>query len=289
VRPARLALLAAAAVFLTAACASTIPHAKKVASAGAAYGKATDTLIGAAEETSLDADSARLLSEAQGLSREDRRALLEKHAAAADLVAELEKLRKHSRLLTRYFEALGSLADDAVDTEAANQINGIADSLNSAGQSLAGSKLLSSAETDLISKAARLTVQAVRSAALSRELAARADTIDRELRIQQAFLTALRRKLQADLASIAALGRERDVTRPFLEGSIADQRAWIALRRSYILAPRSVEALSDASEAASKLRSAWKAFVAGGVDESTLLSDLEAVMSFAESAKAALP
>jgi hypothetical protein len=50
-----------------------------------------------------------------------------------------------------------------------------------------------------------------------------------------------------------------------------------------------VEALSDASEAASKLRSAWKAFVAGGVDESTLLSDLEAVMSFAESAKAALP
>ena len=128
----------------------------------------------------------------------------------------------------------------------------------------------------------------MRSAA-SRELAARADTIDRELRIQQAFLTALRRKLQADLASIAALGRERDVTRPFLEGSIADQRAWIALRRSYILAPRIVEALSDASEAASRLRSAWKAFVEGRADESTLLSDLEAVLSFAESARAALP
>lgn len=259
-----------------------------MASAGAAYGRATDKLIGAAEETSLDADSARLLSEAQGLSRDDRRALLEKHAAAADLISELEKLRKHSRLLTRYFEALGSLADDAVDTEAANQINGIAGSLNSAGQALSGSKILSSAETDLISGAARLTVRAVRTGALSRELAARADTIDRELRIQQAFLAALRRKVQADLASIAALGRERDVTRPFLEGSIADQRAWIDLRRSYILAPRSVEALSDASEAASKLRSAWAAFVEGRTDESALLADLESVISFAESAKAAL-
>ncbi|HKA36824.1 MAG TPA: hypothetical protein VKH43_08390 [Thermoanaerobaculia bacterium] len=282
-------LIGAGALSLSAACASTIPHAKKLASAGAAYGRATDKLIGVAEETSLDADSARLLSEAQGLSREDRRALLEKHAAAADLVGELEKLRKHSRLLTRYFEALGALADDTVDTEAANQINGIAGSLNSAGQALSGSKLLSPAETDLISKAGRLTVRAVRSAALSRELAARADTIDRELRIQQAFLAALRRKVQADLASIASLGRERDITRPFLEGSIADQRAWIELRRSYVLAPRSVEALSDASEAASKLRSAWAAFVEGRVDESALLSDLEAVISFAESAKAVLP
>src|SRR5262245_6087603 len=254
---------ALAALVLSAACASTVPHARKLASAGAAYGRAADALLGVAEETSVDADSARLLSEGQGVSREDRRALLEKHAGASNLVGELERLRKHSRLLTRYFETLGSLAEDTVDAEAGEQIAGVAGALNRAGQALSGSKLLSPEETDLLSKTARLTVRAVRNRAFDRELTARADAIDRELRLQQAMLTALRRKLQADLASIATLGRERDVSRPYVDAAISDSRAWIALRRGYLLAPRGLEALSDASDAASRLRAAWAAFVEG--------------------------
>ena len=294
----RMHRLAAAAplLLLCAACASTspatIPHARKLASAGAAYGKAADALIAATEETSLDADSARLLSEAQGLSRQDRRALLEKHASAADLIAELERLRKHARLLTRYFEALGALADDSVDTEAGNQIDAVADALNSAGKALSGSKLLSPAETDVLSRGGRLLVRAVRSKALTRELTLRADAIDRELRLQQAMLEALRRKVQADLTSIATLGRDRDIAHPFVDSLIADERAWIALRRSYLLAPRKVEALSEASDAASKLRSAWTAFVEGKFDEparAALLADLDSILSFAESVKAAIP
>src|SRR5215471_4502932 len=288
-----LPLGAALALCLSAACASTtatIPHAKRLASAGVAYGKAADALIGATEETSVDADSARLLSEAQGLSREDRRALLEKHAGTADLVAELERLRKHARLLTRYFEALGNLADDSVDTEAGTRIDSVADALNSAGQALSGSKLLSPAETDALSKGGRLVVRAVRSQALTRELTRRADAIDRELRLQKAMLDALRRKVQTDLASINTLGSERDITRPFLDSIIADERAWIALRRSYLLSPRKVEALSEASDAASKLRSAWAAFVEGKFDEparAALLADLDSILAFAESVKAA--
>ena len=279
-----------------AACASTtpatIPNARRVASAGAAYGKAIDALIAATEETSVDADSARLLSEAQGLSREDRRALLQKHASAADLVVELERLRKHARLLTRYFEALGNLADDTVDTNAGKEIGSVADALNSAGKALSGSKLLSSAGTDALTEGTKLIVRGVRSGALSKELTLRADAINQELRLQQALLDALRRKVEADLASIATLGRERDITRPFLDSLIADERAWIALRRSYLLAPRKVEALSEASDAASKLRSAWAGFVEGKFDEAAraaLLADLDSILAFAESVKASNP
>src|SRR5262249_23702460 len=146
-------------------------------------------------------------------------------------------------------------------------------------------------ETDLLSKTARLTVRAVRNRALDRELTARADAIDRELRLQQAMLTALRRKLQADLASIATLGRERDVSRPYVDAAISDSRGWIALRRGYLLAPRGLEALSDPSEAASRLRAAWAAFVEGRFDEAAragLLADLDEIVAFAESAKAAV-
>lgn len=238
----------------------------------------------------MDADSARLLSEARGLSREDRRALLEKHAAVSDVVADLERLRNHARLLTRYFETLAAIADDEADTEAAEQIKGVAGALNSAGQALAGSKLLTSAETDDLSQAASLAVRGMRNRAIDRERSARAGAIDRELHLQKALLDALRRKLQADLASLATLGRERDVTRPFLDAAIADQRDWIALRRAYLFAPRGTEALSDASDAASKLRAAWAAFVEGRFDEAAraaLLADLDAIVSFAESVKAA--
>ena len=291
-----LAAGAVATLLLSAGCASTtpatIPHARKLASAGAAYGKAADALIAATEETSLDADSARLLSEAQGLSREDRRALLQKHASASDLIAELERLRKHARLLTRYFEALGNLADDTVDTDAGKEIDSVADALNSAGKALSGSRLLSSSGTDALSQGTKLIVRAVRSRALTRELTLRADAISQELRLQQAMLDALRRKVEADLASIATLGRERDITRPFLDSLIADERSWIALRRSYLLAPRKVEALSEASDAASKLRSAWAGFVEGKFDESAraaLLSDLDSILAFAESVKASNP
>src|SRR4029077_11436466 len=113
-------ITAALPLVLSIACSSTLPHARGLASAGAAYGKATDALLRVSQETAVDADSARLLSEAQGLAREERRALLEKHAAVSATVAALARLRPHARLPARYFEALGRLAENDADKAAAD-------------------------------------------------------------------------------------------------------------------------------------------------------------------------
>ena len=269
-----------------------MPHARKLAAAGAAYGRATDTLLRVTQETAANADSARLLSEARGLAREQRRALLDKHAGVSETVADLERLRRHARLLTRYFEALGRLGEQNTGSEAAGATAEAATAANRMSEALAGSKLLTPAERDALSQTARLSVEGILRGAIGRELSARASVIDREIRIQQMLLEAVRRKLRADLESAAALGRERDVARPFLDDAVGNPRRWIALRRGYLLVPLDTDALKSASDAASKLRAAWSAFAAGRFDEAAragLMADLETIVAYAETVKAAAP
>ena len=276
---------------LLCSCATT-EHASRLASAGSAYGKAVDALLAATEETAADADSARLLSEARGLPREERRVLLEKHGTVSATISDLERLRRHGRLLTRYFEALGRLASNDADASAADATGDAAAALNRLGKELTDSTLLTSAERDLLSQTAALAVEGARRNAIERELKARAGLIDREIAVQQTLLDAVRRKLRADLESVTALGKERDVTRPFLDDAVSDPRGWIALRRGTLVTPPDTDALKSASDAASKLRSAWRAFAAGRIDEtalSAMMADLETMVSYAEAVRKVQP
>jgi len=289
-RTLRLAASLGAALLLC-SCATT-EHAGRLASAGASYGKAVDALLAATEETAADADSARLLSEARGLSKEERRALLEKHGTVSATISDLARLRRHGRLLTRYFEALGRLASNDADSAAADAAGDAAAALNRLGTELTGSTLVTPAERDLLSRTAALAVEGARRGAIERELKARAGLIDREIAVQQTLLDAVRRKLRADLESVTALGKERDVTRPFLDDAVSDPPGWIALRRGYLVSPPDTDALKSASDAASKLRSAWRAFAGGRLDEtavSAMMSDIETMVSYAEAVRKVHP
>ncbi|MCA1581316.1 MAG: hypothetical protein LC796_07955 [Acidobacteria bacterium] len=278
------AALAAAWLLFACGCASVrMEHGAAVGTAGAAWGRAMDSLLLLAEETAVDADSARALSEGQGLSREDRRAVLEKHAGVEDLISDLERLRRHARLLTRYFEGLRELADPAADRAASDAAAKAADAAGELGRELAGSKLLSTSERDLLSKTAGLLVRGVREGALDREVAARASAVGHELAVQKTLLDALRREIRADALSLRELGRQRDVARPYLENRIQDSAAWIAHRRLYTLPPAVGDILADASDTASRLRSAWAALAEGRLDGaawSVLLADADTLASW---------
>ncbi len=285
------AAIAAAWLLLACGCASVrMEHGAAVGTAGAAWGRAMDSLLLLAEETSVDADSSRALSEGQGLSREERRAVLEKHAGVEDLISDLERLRRHARLLTRYFEGLRELADPAADRAASDAAAKAAESAGDLGRELSGSKLLSASERDLLSKTAGLLVRGVRERALDREVAARASAIDHELAVQKTLLDALRREIRADTVSLRELGRQRDVARPYLENRVQDPAAWIAQRRLYTLPPAVGDILADASDTASRLRSAWAALAQGRLDGaawSTLLADADALASWVRAVREA--
>ena len=271
------------------ACASvTAEHAKRVAAAGAAWGRATDALLLSAEEISIDADSARVLSEGQGLAPDARRRVFEKHAGVAQDVADFERLRRHARLLTRYFNRLGDLSDPAVDRAADKAASRAAGAAAELGRELSGSKLLTSSERDLLGRAAALSVRGVREHALARELEARGAAIAHELLIQQTLLEAVRRQVRADAASAHELGMQRDVARPYWENAVTDSPGWIALRRRYTLPHAVSDALADAGDTASRLRAAWAALAEGRLDRaawSALLADAETLASVASAVR----
>jgi len=286
-------LLAEALLLLASACASE-SHVRQLASSGSAYAAGLDTLLSATRESAADASSARALSEGQGVAEAAVRAeiLAAQDAMAQSALAELEKLRRHARLLGRYFDALGDLADDAQDAAASRAAVGSADALANLGRELALSDRLTKAQKDGLGEAVHLAVSQVRNRALCEELEARGDLIDFQLRLHRALLDALRGKLRADRQSAAQLAYDRDVRQPFEEGRVADARTWIADRRGYLLRDKDLAALERASDAASRLRSAWKACLEGGFDAAArrdALRQIDEAVALAGSIEKILP
>ena len=287
----RLGVAAACALALSLplcpACASVrAEHAQTVATAGMAWARAMDAVLVLAEETAVDADSARALSESEGLTRDARRQVLDRHERIAALVADMERLRRHGKLLGRYFEALHGLTETDADARARDAAVQAASAATDLGKELAGSTLLTASERELLGKSTGLAVRGVREAALARELEARGAVIGTELELQEALLAALRRTIRVDSASLRQLAAERDVAGPFVNGSIADARGWISFRRSLVLPPATVEALADAADAASRVRTAWAALVSGRFDAaawSSVLADADTLVAFVRS------
>lgn len=280
-----------APLVLFVACASVrVDHSRTVASAGSAWARAMDAVLVLAEESAVDADSARLLSQSQGLTRDARRQLLEKHAGVAGLVTEIERLRRHARLLGRYFDALHGLTETDADIRARDAVVKAAAGASELGREISGSALLTASDRELAGKGAGFAVRAVRERALAAELEARGAAIEQELGLEQALLEAIRRQIRADAVSLRELGTERDVVRPLLEDSIADSRGWIALRRAAMLPAPALEAISAAGDSASRLRSAWAALAGGRFDEaawSAVLADAETLVALARSVREA--
>ncbi|MEO8432329.1 MAG: hypothetical protein ABI592_12525 [Acidobacteriota bacterium] len=274
-------------------CASVqVSHAKAVASAGTAWATAMDGLLRLVEETSIDADSARVLSEGRKLTRDERRQVLGKHAAISATVADLERLRKHARALGRYFQALHALTETDADKSAEAAAARAAGAASELGKELAGSPLLTASERDLIGRAAGAVVGGVREQALRRELEARGAVIARELDIEYAVLVAVRRQVRADAASVRELGLARDVTEPYLEGTVTDAHEWISRRREHTLPEAAAEALGDASETASRLKTAWGALTQGRLDDaawSAILADAESLVTWVRDIERARP
>jgi hypothetical protein len=129
-----------------------------------------------------------------------------------------------------------------------------------------------------------LVVQGVREQAIARELSARASVIDKQLAIHKELLLALRDKLKSDTRDIYELG----VKAPFESDTVRDPKDWMLQRRTYLLVDRKIEAFERASDAASRLRAAWKAYVEGkasGPSLTDLLNDVDTAVALAESGK----
>jgi hypothetical protein len=266
----------------------SISHVERLSAAGATYGASIDTLLCVAEENAVNADSERLLSQGKGISVTDRKKIYTDHEGIYAVIETLERLRQHARLLQRYFNALNALATTDAPARAQNAVQGAAAALNDVGQQLYKSPLLQPAQQDALGQLAGLVVKTVQRHDIAKELKARADIIEQQLRIQKEVTRAVAKKLTADLQSIATLGIQREVISPYVKGTITNESKWIQQRKTYVLAKAGVDALSSAEHAAAKLQQAWVAVINREFDELAfhdLLKDIEALVSLAETAR----
>jgi hypothetical protein len=205
-------------------------------------------------------------------------------------VAVFEQLREQARLLARYFQALAELAEDGTDKDVGDSLVGSAKALDKLGTELGASSFLGQDEQDALHQAAGIVVHGVRDHAIAVELEARGNLIVRQLRINEALIRALTKKLHADLATLAVQGYARDVKGPFVNDKVTNTKSWMALRKQYLLTDRNVEALEQAADAADQLRAAWRACLEGRFDDAAIqdvLKNVDAALSLTESIEAA--
>lgn len=267
----------------------SVSQVEHLSAAGATYGASMDTLLYVAEENAVNADSERLLSQGRGIPDNDRKKIYADHEGIYAVIETLEHLRQHARLLQRYFNALNVLATTDAPARDQNAVQGAAAALDEVGQQLYKSPLLEPAQQDALGQLAGLVAKTVQRHYIAKELKARADIIEQQLRIQKEVTRAVAKKLRADLQSIATLGIQREVMSPYVKGKITNESKWIQQRKTYVLAKAGVDALSSAEQAAAKLQQAWVAVIKREFDELAfhdLLKDIETLVSLAETAKA---
>lgn len=288
VRPARL-LIIGFAISLT-ACAvgkARVNQFDKFAHAGIQFTDAIPPLLDEAFLAAVTIDSLALKQGRTGLPSEDDR-LKEIEKSNENLtkrIAILNDLKRHATLLRAYFAALQVLAQtDAESSGMTTVANGLVATLGKLHPKIANASIGGSPVSDLVAPVTSFAFTAYQSAVLNRELRQNAATIDSELNLQQAALTAIADAMKADLQTqFAALDRDAIVL-PYARGkplpSDWTQRRVDAFHRQ--LQMHSVDAVAKAAQS---LRTSFVALVENRLDDTgitLLLRDINDIVALVE-------
>lgn len=255
------------------------------ADAGKRYGEAMVTLTEEAGEIAIDADSAILIENRDRLPSEKREeTYLAQTRALQGLLAQLDALRRHTRLLERYFDALADLAGSDAPTAIGGETGKLVAALGELHPGLAEASFGDAEVADFIGQAVPLVVAAFKRKALERELRAHSAALERELELQRAVLEALAVDLRADLEAISRVRAHVELARPYVDDKKLPSR-WKRDRREVLSTLVSLASADDAAKAARKLKTTFVALVEDRVepgDFRELFADVHAMIDLVE-------
>lgn len=269
----------------TGACAARTSQFGNFATAGDAYVKAADVVLDEAGTAAIRADTAIMVGARPNLPADQRgKRLLAANTALKTRAAILRDLRRHGRVLQRYFETLAAVANsDAPEAAAAaaQETFGAIAGLSSA--------LKASPLKPVVPAVTKLIVGSFKVRILEDELRARADAVAAELALQEALFKVIGDQLKTDLqVQLNVLERDK-VVAPFA-GDEALPKDWGQTREQVIKSQAASESLDAAARAAAALRGAFTAVVANRFDRAafdSLLDDIGEVLAIIESIQAA--
>lgn len=266
-------------------CRSTDEY-KRLAEAGTKYADAVDSLLDTAGDIRINATSEQLLKDDRIQNRS-----VDDYIKFSQLDVErlqiLSDLRTHNQLLKRYFERLQELATSKAPEQAQSEIGGIIDNLNTVGNKLRGSSLVSNNE--LFTGVTGFIISSQIRGALREELEKRNKTIDLELITQRELLDALGKSIKQDVELIQIAQEQRLVINPLVQTApVSNGDTWITTRRTVLTMQKNVSQLASASMAINNFRDVFKAFVEGRTESdriNTLLTDIEAFVAIVTTLK----
>ena len=281
----RIRLLPVLVLGLAAAgCASSTDTARldEVAKAGIAYADKVPRLLDRAFELAAAVDSGALVEARPGLSAEQRRgALREFNAAMAERLEEYVAAKSHNDLLRSYFLAMQALVEPDGRKGIGNAAKRLTAELGKLSPRLKKARMGDVSVGGIVEPATEIAVASFRSTALRGELEARGATIERELAVQQALVSALARQVRADRDVLSARFRDDEVEEPYVSAARLP-RTWPARRLRSLRGAGDVEAARAAEQAIRSLRQAYVAALEGRLDSTRAAELATTVGGFVE-------
>jgi hypothetical protein len=263
-----------------AGCAARTTQFHDFATAGVAYVKASDAVLEEAGTAAIGADSAIMMSRRSDTPPGDRtNRVLEANKELKQRVTILRDLRRHGRVLQRYFEALASIADSKAPESAAKAAESAFGALADLSASIKASPL-----KPVVPGLTKLIVGSFKVRILENELRQRADAIAAELALQEAAFTKIGELLQTDIRVQLNVLESRQVVQAFAADA-ALPKEWAQTREQVITAAAASASASAGARAAAALRQAFEAVVANRFDRAaftSLLDDISDMLTIAE-------
>ena len=253
-----------------------------VTKAGIAYADKAGPLLDQAFELAAAVDSGALVAARRGLSSEQRRdRLREFDAVMTERLKEYAAAKRHNDLLRAYFLALRSLLKPHGPKDVGDAAKRLTTELGKLSPQFKKARMGDVSVLGLIEPATRITVSSFKSAALRQELEARGPTIERELALQEALVTALAQQVRADRAVLSARFRDDEVVEPYVSAARLP-KTWPARRLRGLRGAGEVEAAQAAEKAIRSLRKAYVAAVEGRLDHTQAAELATTVEGFVE-------
>jgi hypothetical protein len=201
------------------------------------------------------------------------------HPALLAWVAILRDLRRHGRVLQRYFQALAAIAESKAPEAAAAAAGETFTALSSLSTTLKSSQAGA-----VVPPLTKLVVGSFKVRALENELKQRADAIAAEIKLQEVLFQIVGDTLRTDLRVQLNTMETGQVIAPFAADA-ALPSSWGTTRETFLKASASAESADAAARAAAAMQEAFTALVQNRFDHAafnSLLDDIGEVLSIAE-------
>lgn len=261
----------------------------RFAKAGSVYYAAMDNLLIATTNISLDANSERLLQidESTNITEPQYTELATKERRKIEVI---NNLRKHTKLMARYYDLLFQLASTKASEQTQEAIGGVATNLNALGKTIRGSGS-DFFDSSLATKFAGAIVTGIVRGKLQDEIKQRRTLIMTELDTQKVLYKKLSEMIKSNLGDTNMLRENRKVIDKIRQNqplNNAEKEQWINDRRAIMLATNTINELDNAGDLLEKMQEAFNDLESNKLTlerVDSLLTDLETFLSVTEELK----